>query len=181
MQGGGLKLARGDGMQELFEKLLKVKVDDGRRAGPPPRDALGIADLYFVEELWRTKSKKEAMQWLRARQWQVNSANLDSGCGSGGRSSGRSSGMSSGCPSALSSPRTRALEAAKADAASAATTSTAVHAPGSQGVRRSMMRISSRNSIENRGLLYTDAAHLVLSRDSSPDSCDDAPILTTKN
>jgi hypothetical protein len=180
------------GLQELFEKLLKVDEHQyhGRHpAGPAPRDALGIADLYFVEELWRASSKREAMGWLRARQWQVNHANLDGGGGSGGRSSGRSSGMSSGCPSALSSPRTRALEASTANTgASAATTS--VHAPpaaqavyslpvaGQGGVRPSK-KVISRHSDENRGLMYTDAAHLVLSRESSSES-DDAAAVTRR-
>ncbi len=69
------------GLNDLFEKLLvdeslNQKAAGGSDTGTTQNKAhvLVKADLYFLEELWRSVGKREAMNWLHSRQMQISRA-----------------------------------------------------------------------------------------------------------
>jgi hypothetical protein len=174
------------GLNDLFEKLLvdeslNQKAAGGSDTGTTQNKAhvLVKADLYFLEELWRTVGKRDAMNWLHSRQMQISRAQQ---AGKGpqatfvtSKSSAESSAMST--PTS-SSPRAGAYPwgvfpvqprrgAGSQGGGDARWGSLLKNTPDAQSHIRKVQSSVSLDVLDSNGLMYTDAAHLVMPRENA--------------
>jgi hypothetical protein len=172
------------GLNDLFEKLLvdeslNQKAAGGSDTGTTHNKAhvLVKADLYFLEELWRSVGKREAMNWLHSRQMQISRAQQ---AGKGpqatlitSKSSAESSAMST--PTS-SSPRVGAYPVFPAQPRRGAGSqgggdvrwgSLLKTTPDAHSRIRKVQSSVSLDVLDSNGPMYTDAAHLVMPRENS--------------